>query len=734
MRRSVLFSSLSSAALVLAIATSAAGQPTPPPAQPAPEDTPPEPSPEAPPIDAAPAEAPPELPPAPAPQASPTAAPPTAAPPTIEHPVAADSDASEELEFEGTAEVEAPPREVTKHTVDSEVVLRMPGTRGDALRAIEIMPGVARTSMGQGDPILRGAGQGESQVFLDGIPVPFMFHFGGLTSFMSSRLVEKLDVYPGNFSPRYGRAVGGAIDITMRDPATDRLHAALELSLIDSSAFIEAPITENLGVAAAVRRSNIDFVFENFVPDDTYNVVAAPTYLDYQALASYRLSSSTRLRLLGYGSRDALELFFADANDEDPGLAGSIKGKIEFHRLGVELRRKSTDGISAFANVTAGRLHLLQNVGEATQRFDATELYGRAEASFELHRTLRLTAGGDFFGWFLAGKYHGPQPGSFEGDPTQNDPLAGQRSITIEDDSVVVPQPAAYLELGWRPLPELLLSPGARVDYYGELERASVDPRFSARLEVTPSTALKGGIGYYSQPPVSWQSLPGIGNPDLKPFRALQTSLGVEQRLGDDAKLTAEGFYKRVEDVVIGTENRQEPQYVNEGEGRIYGGELSGEARWRQQGFGYVAYTLSRSERRREGEAWRLFDADQTHVLTLAAGQGLGSGWNVGLRFRVVSGNPTTPITGASYDARTGLYLPTYGAVNSQRDALFHQLDARVEKEWVLGPAKVAAYLDVQNVYMAENPEGYRYSFDYRKRESVSGLSLFPNLGLRGEL
>ena len=113
------------------------------------------------------------------------------------------SDADDELEFEGTAEVEAPPRDVTKRTVDNQVVQNMPGTRGDALRAIEIMPGVARTSIGQGDPILRGAAAGESQVFLDGIPVPFMFHFGGLTSFMSSRLVEKLDVYPGNFSARY---------------------------------------------------------------------------------------------------------------------------------------------------------------------------------------------------------------------------------------------------------------------------------------------------------------------------------------------------------------------------------------------------------------------------------------------------------------------------------------------------------------------------------------------------
>ena len=38
-----------------------------------------------------------------------------------------------------------------------ETIRRLPGTRGDALRSIEILPGVARTSIGQGTPILRGA-------------------------------------------------------------------------------------------------------------------------------------------------------------------------------------------------------------------------------------------------------------------------------------------------------------------------------------------------------------------------------------------------------------------------------------------------------------------------------------------------------------------------------------------------------------------------------------------------
>jgi hypothetical protein len=172
----------------------------------------------------------------------------------------------------------------------------------------------------------------------------------------------------------------------------------------------------------------------------------------------------------------------------------------------------------------------------------------------------------------------------------------------------------------------------------------------------------------------------------------------------------------------------------NAGRGRIYGAELSSEAHWAGRGAAYLAYTLQRSERSDHGGAFRLFDKDQTHILALTGVQGLGKGWEVGARFRLVSGNPSTPIVGAVYDARAGVYVPEYGAVNSARDPMFQQLDLRVEKTFVVGPLKLGAYLDVQNVYNAKNYESKRYSFDYKKQEAVGGLPLLPNIGLRGEL
>jgi TonB family protein len=677
----------------------------------------------------------------PAPEPEPTPEPPpatTAAPapsvPPVQTPSAAPLAADELEAFEGTTTVNAPAREVTRRSVDRETLERVPGTGGDTLRGVELMPGVARTSQGFGDPILRGASFNESQTFLNGTPVPFLFHFGGLKSFINSRMVDRLDLYPGNFAPRYGRVSGGVIEVRTRDPEGDDFHGAVDLNLIDSSVYADAPIGDKVNVAAAVRRSNIDFFFENFVPEDAYSVVAAPTYYDYQLLTVYRIDAATRLRLLGYGSRDSIELFFRDPPDDDPAIAGRVEGSLEFHRLGLELETGRGKKSSTNVSVTGGLIEADQHFGELRQRFTGFELHGRAETRHELHETLNFTLGGDFFGSFLDGTYHGPRPGQLEGDPRNNDPLASRSTITIGgEDRIDTVRPAAYLELGFRPLPNLLLAPGARLDYFGDLRHLSVDPRFAARYEFPQGTVLKGGVGYYTQQLEFWQSLPVVGNPEIDPWRALHTSAGVEQHFGDDAEVGVEGFYKHLEDVVIGTPSREAPYFVNEGSGRIYGAEFSGRARL-DDGFAELAYTISRSERREFENPYRLFDQDQTHILVLAAEHGLGGGFRLGARYRLVSGNPTTPVEGSVYDATTGIYVPRYGATNSERAPLFHQLDVRFEKEWQVGPVELAAYIDVQNAYNAENPQGYRYSYDYSEKEAVTGLPIFPNLGLRGEL
>ena len=153
----------------------------------------------------------------------------------------------------------------------------------------------------------------------------------------------------------------------------------------------------------------------------------------------------------------------------------------------------------------------------------------------------------------------------------------------------------------------------------------------------------------------------------------------------------------------------------------------------------FVTYTISRSERRDHPNSqpalpWRLFDYDQTHILTTAGTWRIGRGWQVGGTFRLVSGNPETPVIGSVYNADRDVYRPIYGAVNSARNPLFHRLDVRVEKQWHPGRMLLAAYLDLQNAYNQQNREIGGYGFDYRQRVDVTGLPILPSIGLRGEL
>ena len=122
-------------------------------------------------------------------------------------PVAAAPTGDAPLEFGATATIEAPPREVTKRSLNADELLRVAGTRGDPLRAIEYMPGVGRSPVAN-FIIIRGSSPADSEVQFEGAPVYRLYHFGGLTSFVQPRLLEKIDLYPGNFSARFGRKLG----------------------------------------------------------------------------------------------------------------------------------------------------------------------------------------------------------------------------------------------------------------------------------------------------------------------------------------------------------------------------------------------------------------------------------------------------------------------------------------------------------------------------------------------
>jgi hypothetical protein len=309
--------------------------------------------------------------------------------------------------------------------------------------------------------------------------------------------------------------------------------------------------------------------------------------------------------------------------------------------------------------------------------------------------------------------------------PGQNPPLSTDQSGSIF-------MPGAYVEGELAPWRGARIVPGLRADYDSATKSKGWDvaPRINLRQELTtsfPKTTLKGGVGRYYQPPQPIETDPVFGQLGLSSNRSTAYDMGFEQDLTRQLDLSTDFFYKDFENLVVQGEG-------NGGKGFAYGVEWLLKYKPTGRFFGWVAYTLSRSERRLPGEELRLFQYDQTHVLTVLGSYKLGHGWQLGGRFRLVSGNLYVPNNYGAYDATAGTALSVASPPQlSQRLPLFEQLDLRVDKVWTFASWKFTTYLDVQNVYNRANAEGVSYNYNGTKSSPVTGLPILPSLGLRAE-
>ncbi|MFH1129985.1 MAG: hypothetical protein V1754_01535 [Pseudomonadota bacterium] len=222
--------------------------------------------------------------------------------------------------------------------------------------------------------------------------------------------------------------------------------------------------------------------------------------------------------------------------------------------------------------------------------------------------------------------------------------------------------------------------------------------------------------------------------------QAVHISAGVEQKILPPLTLDAQFYLIHryglavFSDVVRFVDGEAKPlNYTNQGIGYSYGAEIMLKHEVTRNFYGWLAYTLSRSVQRPkpDGDFVR-FVFDQTHILTMVASYRVGAGIEAGIRFRLVSGRPETPVLGGFFDSDGDFYRQIFGEERSENRQLFHQLDARVEKTWLFRLWRLSLYLDVQNVYNAKNPEATLYDYRYRESAPLRGLPIVPSLGIRG--
>lgn len=634
-----------------------------------------------------------------------------------------------------------PKKEVVRRTITVEEIRTIPGTNGDALGVVQNLPGVARTPFGQSDLILRGGGN--TQAYLNQQPIPIAFHFGGIRSTVASALIESIDVYPGNFDVEYGRVSGGIVDVRLREPRTDRVHGYVEADVFDAGALMEGPLGENGGIAIAVRRSYFDALLAAAPLPDTFSITTAPRWYDAQILYDYK-HKGHRFRALLYGSSDQFESVIEEPPEQNTLIRGDAVAKLEWAGGQLEHTWDIDDRLQHKLNVAYLLSGVDFGVGEIfSLNFLFHQLFVRDSLRAKLSDDIELRVGMDVLNqWSDIDAL-----GGVNGPPREGETPTGfgtDQPISVEVDTFEA-NCALYSALEWK-LGPVLLIPGLRFDVFSAIDDYRLQPRFTARWEVTEGTVVKGGVGQYVELPDGQDTSEGIGNPNLRGEDSLHYSIGFEQQFTDAINLDVTAYYKTFDDLVTRASNldgasfdsalaaEAGPGLLNQGEGRSYGIEFLLRHDFSNRIFGWISYTLQRSERRdRPGDDWRLFDFDQTHNLIIIGQYKVTPKWTVGFRWRTTSGNPDTPIIGSVFDANTGTYSTLTGEVNSTRQPTFNQIDLRVDREWTYDTWRLIGYLDLRNALNTANASGYSYNYDFTQRTRAYEIPIIPSFGLRGE-
>lgn len=633
------------------------------------------------------------------------------------------------------------------------------GTQGEPLRVVSLMPGVAGMASGLSYPVVRGASPAATGYFIDGVRVPQLFHLMVGPSVVHPDFLESVGFHPGLAPLKYGRLLGGAVEANVATPRDGQMRASAYLDLVNAGAYLETPLgSGGPRVTLAGRFSLLPFVGAKVVENVTRPSTGEPgnastaSFWDYQARIEQRLGAG-RLRLLALGSSDAL----GSAAGDTSGFSGAVD--TSFHR--ADLRFTAPIGIGVFE---VGTTWGTESMGAEADEGQAELLrFGMSRKTWGARSSWSADVGSGI--WIRAGADVERQAAEM----TIGGILLARGGLSPENafhTPALATMTGAFVEATWR-LHALEFLSGLRLDNYHlvpGMDLQALEPRLGLRWALSDTVGVRASAGVVHQPPTILLPLPISDTAGLRHGlqEGAQVSVGGQVSVAGVIDLSADVYFTNLSRAVeygleYMVENRRRQSSTDDAgvPGRAYGLEFM--VRRPQVGpwFGWISYSLQRSERLKSfyrfdavgraselAEAWVPFAFDQTHVVNATLGFDLGRGVKLGTTAHWNSGRPeggelTSRAQRPSGGSGGTIWVPAE-LDEERRLPPYFRLDLRASKEWIFDEFRLMAYVDVMNV--ALRPETFGYTYDSSPQLGISQLTrtpiafpiVIPMIGLRG--
>jgi hypothetical protein len=619
--------------------------------------------------------------------------------------------------------------QVITTTLSQTEIKKNPGSAGDALRAVQNLPGIAIPNDLSSQLVVQGGGPNDNLFLLDNIPWPVPFHFGGILSTVNSDLLSTVDLNAAGFGVRWGNCLGAVLDAKTRAGKKDRLHASLDTNLVTTQGLVETPLGwGDASLTLAGRRSYFDLfmgpLMKRFSSSSGSGFTAFPYFWDLGGSLDVSLTPHDHIRALALGSDDILGLYIAPEDSRDPAFSGDFRME----------NRAFTSGFSWINTAVTGLVSTL------TPYYYQTLSANSLGTGFEINLQQDVAGVKEEAEWnageWLGMKHELGAGGGIEWQ-TYSQSMYFYKSVTngIPTDPTGTTITArcinrnAYLQDRVLLLPALALTAGLHYDKNDRVAGDVLTPRLSLEWQADPLTLWKAGWGLYDQFPGALLTNPDFGNPQLSANRAEHTVLSLERKFSRDLLGRVDAYYKKYYDLVVNDSDTT----INKGLGTAKGVEFFLRENLGEKFFGWISYAYSKSERMRPPvNDWTVYQYDQPNILTLVAHYNFTPAWGLGSKVHYNSG-PLVKSLKTRYQDLGGTWRATYSDTYDQRLDDYLRVDMRMDYVWRFEGWRLSAYLEILNVLDRGNPAGITYSEDYSKAEVINNLPRMPYFGIEAE-
>ena len=508
--------------------------------------------------------------------------------------------------------------QMSKMDIPVEQIKKIPALLGenDVMKALQLLPGVQSGGEGTTGLYVRGGSPDQNLILLDGVPIYNASHVLGIFSVFNADAIKNITLTKGGFPARYGARLSSVLEINMKEGNMKEFHGAGSIGLISSKLTLEGPIIKDkMSFIVSGRRTYIDLVAKPFINasnrrSDGDDIGLKLFFYDLNAKLNYKINDKHRLYLSGYSGADVLENSVISDTD---GFTGGVNWSnlISAFRWNYKINNK------LFANTTVNYsnydIDILTSFTEFDEEMDQTvtlnyrsgirDISGKIDFDFIPNPQHYLR-----FGVHVIDHKYTPGVAAFQADRSDIniDTIIGSQITNSIESAVYIED---EISLG-----KFKAKVGVHASMFNveDLNYASVQPRLGMRYLLPRDIALKVSFSTMTQYvhllTTEALSLPSDlwvpSTQKVKPQQAWQTGIGVAMTINGQYELSAEIYYKELENVIsfkegasfaFGLEDDWQDK-VTQGDGQAYGLELFLQKK-KGNTTGWIGYTLSWNNR-----------------------------------------------------------------------------------------------------------------------------------------